>query len=456
MEAVKVRTTPKTAIPEKRSETLAAPAAGTVRGASWWLTRIVVAGTLLVPLAMSHGADAFRFPKELALRLEIIVIVVALAVAWAFRRLDLPRLDTGAWWLRLTAVICAWTIVCALLSTNRLVSVTPTVRVLEFALLLLVTVAVLRGQPVWLAGVILLPAIVNAVVYVLQLLGRWTLFTAAETVDPHLGHTALIGNPNDVGSYFVVPALVATALALSQRRGRAAWAVAAAGLVATTFVTHTVAAIGALAVALAVMFALRLRSWPKTVVALLALALLAGGAFATYRPLRERAVAMRDALARRDYETFSAARVIPFLEAVEMIRDRPLVGVGPGCFAYNFFDYKLRLQERHRWIFRNASGFNFGEVHNDHLQVASETGLPGYALFLTAIAMIALASRSRPDLPPADDAESARRDFVRLLALPVAVSLFVLALAQFPLELVAPTHVYLWAAAMVIAWRPAP
>jgi O-antigen ligase len=206
-------------------------------------------------------------------------------------------------------------------------------------------------------------------------------------------------------------------------------------------------------VALAVMFALRMRSWPKAIAVLLALVLVVVAAFAVYGPLRERALSMRDALARRDYEALSAARAVPFLAAAEMIRDRPLVGVGPGCFAYNFFDYKLRVQQRHRWIFRTSSGFNFGEVHNDHLQVASETGLPGYLLFLSAMVLMAWGSRPRRDAALADGGEAERRDFVQLLALPLAVSLFVLALAQFPLELVAPTHVYLWAAASLIAWR---
>jgi len=325
--------------------------------------------------------------------------------------------------------------------------------VLEYALLLVVTVAVLRGQPAWLAGIIVPPALVNAAIYTLQELDRWTLFTAADTTAQHLRRTALIGNPNDVGSYFVVPSLVAVALAFTQRRWRAAWAIAGAILLAATFMTHTVAAIGALAVALAAMLALGIRSWPSRLAALMALALLGGAVFATYPPLRERVASMRDALARRDYESLSAARVIPFLEALEMIRDRPLIGVGPGCFAYHFFDYKLRVQQQHRWIFRYASGFNFGEVHNDHLQVASETGLPGYLLFLSAMVLMASGSRPCRDAAAGDGGEAERRDFVQLLALPLAVSLFVLALAQFPLELVAPTHVYLWAAATLIAWR---
>jgi O-antigen ligase len=419
-----------------------------------WLTPIIAGGALLIPVVMSiSGEDAFRYPKELALRAEVILVVVVLSLAWAFGRLGLPRLDLRTKWLALTVLICAWTIVCALVSTNHLVSIPPTVRVLEYAFLFVVTVLVLRARSAWFAGIIVPPAIVNGIIYILQELDIWSPFDTSSVVEKHIGRTALIGNPNDVGGYFVVPALVALALALSSRRLRLAWAGAAAFILIATFMTHTVAAIGALAVALFVMFAVWLRSWPKTLAAFLVLVVAAAIPFAAYNPLRDRAMLMRDALKRRDFETLSAARTLPFLTAAQMIRDRPLFGVGPGGFAYNFFDYKLRLQQRHRQLFEHTTEINYGEVHNDHLQVMSETGLPGYALFLSALVLVASATW-RPRTVPAEKADDdSRAEFVRLLALPLAVSLFILALAQFPLELVAPTHAYLWAAAAIIAWR---
>jgi O-antigen ligase len=215
-----------------------------------------------------------------------------------------------------------------------------------------------------------------------------------------------------------------------------------------------VAAIGALVIALVVLFALWLRSWLKAVGALLIIVVVAGAISIAYAPLQKRVVEMRDALARRDYEALSAARMIPFFAAAEMVRDHPVVGVGPGCFSYNFFEYKLGVQKRHRWLFGpTVTAHNFGEVHNDHLQVASETGIPGYALFIAALALIAAGSRERREGIAEDAEETSRSELVRLLSLPLAVSLFVLALAQFPLELVAPTHSYLWAAAAVMSWR---
>jgi O-antigen ligase len=87
---------------------------------------------------------------------------------------------------------------------------------------------------------------------------------------------------------------------------------------------------------------------------------------------------------------------------------------------------------------------NWGEVHNDHLQVAAETGLPGYALFLGAIAICAGKRRTI-----ASTAESA---FARAMRWPLATLIFVLCLAQFPLELAAPRLMLLTIGALCLTW----
>jgi O-antigen ligase len=128
-----------------------------------------------------------------------------------------------------------------------------------------------------------------------------------------------------------------------------------------------------------------------------------------------------------------------------MFLERPLVGVGPGGFSARYMDYKLRADEEHpQWIREyNAS---FGETHNDHLQVLAETGFPGYAIFLTALAL--LASRSFLRGPPRDE----RERFGRMFALPATVALGVLALAQFPLQLTAPMVTLIYLSALCFTW----
>ena len=88
---------------------------------------------------------------------------------------------------------------------------------------------------------------------------------------------------------------------------------------------------------------------------------------------------------------------------------------------------------------------NWGDVHNDHLQVAAETGLPGYACFLIAIAVGA--GRRRRAV-----AASERAAFAHALRWPLAVVIVVLSLAEFPLELAAPRLGLLTLGALCLTW----
>ena len=142
-------------------------------------------------------------------------------------------------------------------------------------------------------------------------------------------------------------------------------------------------------------------------------------------------------------------RLTPFVAAFMMFRDRPLIGVGPGCFAWQYMPYKIRAELAYPSL-RSAfhRGTNFGEVHSDHLQLLAEGGIPAYALSLAAFAMLSAISLRRRQR----DTTDARHQFARLLALPLAVTFFVLALGQFPLELTAVTSQFLFFAALCIGW----
>ena len=69
-------------------------------------------------------------------------------------------------------------------------------------------------------------------------------------------------------------------------------------------------------------------------------------------------------------------RLLPFLTAADMTRDHPLLGVGPGCFKYHYMAYRVAQRDRHPGAWTEGYPMNWGEAHNDHLQVAAETGLP--------------------------------------------------------------------------------
>jgi O-antigen ligase len=121
------------------------------------------------------------------------------------------------------------------------------------------------------------------------------------------------------------------------------------------------------------------------------------------------------------------------------------VGVGPGVFSALYMPYKLRLDSRNpEWI--RVGNQNFGEVHNDHLQLLAETGLPGYALFVLALALLARLSFRKRDEP------DERMRFVHMFAFPAASAFAVLALAHFPMQVTSTMAPAVYIAALCFAW----
>ena len=151
------------------------------------------------------------------------------------------------------------------------------------------------------------------------------------------------------------------------------------------------------------------------------------------------------AAAHHDYAQLFSERLLPFLAAIDMTRDHPLLGVGPGCFKYHFMPYRVALAGKYPGDWTRGFPMNWGEVHNDHLQVAAETGVPGYLLFLAAIALCAGGRRKTATT-------TAEATFARALRWPLATVIFVICLAQFPLELAAPRLMLLSLGALCVAW----
>jgi O-antigen ligase len=151
------------------------------------------------------------------------------------------------------------------------------------------------------------------------------------------------------------------------------------------------------------------------------------------------------AAAHHDYQRLLSERLLPFLTAIDMTRDHPLLGVGPGCFKYHYMAYRVALSRRYPGEWTRGYPMNWGEVHNDHLQVAAETGLPGYALFLAAIGVCASRRRGGNVTTP----EAA---FARALRWPLATVIFMICLGQFPMELAAPRLMLLTLGALCVTW----
>lgn len=68
--------------------------------------------------------------------------------------------------------------------------------------------------------------------------------------------------------------------------------------------------------------------------------------------------------------------------AAEMFRDHPVTGVGPGNYALSNAEYWTPFEQR--WF--ALKGMKNAHAHNEYLEAAAETGLPGLFLFLCLIA----------------------------------------------------------------------
>lgn len=409
----------------------------------WWT---VAATAAITPLVISvSGHDEFRAPKEYALRAGGILVFALLAI----RFLYLPRSTRAALAHHRTALLAAgavilWTVVSALFATNRSLSLWSLLYVAVAAAFFAGALLALSDRSIGAVYVLLAPAMVNTIILLLQVTDLWDpIYGGAEV----RALSALVGSSNDVGAYLLAPAIIAVGLVLSSHERRPIHLAMALFLFAGILAARSATAIGAYLVAVATLGAIL--SVRRAVVLAGVILLVIAVAIVTPSPLRHRAVFVREAVISRDYNLLFSYRLTAFAAAWHMFRHHPLTGVGPGCYAWNYFDYKIAAEERYA-ILRQPGDhklFMFGEAHSDHLQILAVSGLPGYLLFSGSLVLLGKRSwkRTRHDL-------SLKERIARLSSLPLAVGIATIALAQFPLELAASLATMLYATAICMSW----
>ncbi len=394
----------------------------------------------------------FRLPKELLFRggwiaLLTLVIVGLLQRHVLWRREDLHKPAVSI------ALIClAWTIVATMASTNPRLSAEALFVVCGSVILFLTSLKLLPARSIYVIYLIVVPALLNAALAGIQEWTSWRPIQLAELeYDRHLMTTGLMGNPNDVGALLVGPVLLALAGSFVTRGAQRLMIIASLlVLLAGLLASRTLTAIIATAVGVLIMNAVI--SWKRAVAGAVALSVIGALILTLYAPMAERAQKLRELITSGDYNALVTNRLTSFRAAEEMFRAYPLTGIGPGTFGWHYHDYKLLVQEKHPGLALSEKGaqwsFNFGEVHNDHLEIAAETGFPGWLLYMAALGYLASHSFRRIAAGERD----VRSALARLLALPLASAFAMLTLAQFPLQLAATRTMILFLAALCISW----
>ncbi len=410
--------------------------------ALWFL---VVAAVVATSLAVSPGSfDIFRTPKTVAFQLLALLIfaVSAAAMLLSDRVARTFRTNRIAFGIAVSAV--AWTAIASMTSLKPAVSQSDTFSVFCYAVFFMAAVWSSRQRGPWAVAIALAPAVVNAITAFVQSFGKWTMGFVPAELAQRLRTTAFIGTANELGGYLVIPLFAAIAAAIAWRRMRwlfgAAAALIAVGVVAAQSVTSIAAAACGVASMVFLPAARRVR-WAAAIGLILFVC-----AVALHPGSRARMKTMVSYAEEGQLSEMTSFRLPAYTVALAMFHDRPLLGVGPGVFRALYLPYKLRIDAEYpQWI--RIGHQSFGQVHNDHLQLLAETGLPGYLIFLAAMVFVARLSFTRRD----DTSPRAR--FVTAYAFPGVTALFVLALAHFPLQLTSHMVPAVYLSAICIAWK---
>ena len=176
---------------------------------------------MLIPILYTGGVlDTFRLPKEMAFRAEAIALALTGVFAataphtrWRDALKTMPRRE----WLLLGA-IAVWCIVTTLTSSNRPLSEASLVTVAAALAVYVATRLIAPTLRIPVLFVVFAGAFVNAVVVTLQELRIWNPFVfPPDLLGPHMQSVGLLGNPNDVGTLLVGPAVVALVAAAAVR-----------------------------------------------------------------------------------------------------------------------------------------------------------------------------------------------------------------------------------------------
>ncbi|HEY1250964.1 MAG TPA: O-antigen ligase family protein [Thermoanaerobaculia bacterium] len=392
---------------------------------------VVLAGTSLA--VDTSAAAAFDAPKRavallgtaLAAAVALFVLVAARGAAPSLSRWRAASpLRRAA--VLLAAAALAMALLAALLSPRRALSLDAMRSVLLLAALLPLGAsdAVARGRA-WLAGVFLAACSVNAAVSILQGTGVYHPF-ALETAGSRQDTGAFAGNVGYLAITLAIASVAALAIFLSASRWpvRLLTGAAFALFAADLLVNRNLTALSAAGAGVAALLLARFRR--RAAIPLLAAVVAAGLLVAAYPPLRERARADWFLLRAGDWNALVSYRGGPWAAAVEMARERPLSGFGPGVFAAEYVPHRLAAEIRARRRFLSPMlTSSYGEAHNDYLQAASDGGVPLALLSLGALACLLVTSAR---------AARARSDPEAALLFAVLVAGAVAALTWFPLQ----------------------
>ncbi|MDQ6893405.1 MAG: hypothetical protein M3167_12095 [Acidobacteriota bacterium] len=381
------------AIPSERTPDLPAAVAGVCLAA-------VLAGSAL---AFDTASDsAFDAPKRLV---TLFGTAASALAAFGFAGWTNPFAGkVGTVWrgARLALLFAAagvgLALVAAAASPRRALSLDATrALLLMFLLLPLGASRVVRVQPRLLLAAFLGAACVNGLVSILQARGIYQPFPLVARGERE-ATGAFAGNVGYLALSLALAAVAALGIVLAARRSAVRVAAGAAVLLCAgaLLVNRNLTSFSALIVGSAVL----LFGWfgRRAAVPLAAAVFLLAAGIAVYRPMRERAAGAVGSIRAGDWDQLLSYRTAPWAAALQMARDRPLTGFGPGTFQAEFVTHRLQAEiSLRRRLVNPLATSTYSEAHCDYLQPFAEAGIAAglLAVGCAALLLAAMARRVR-------------------------------------------------------------
>jgi O-antigen ligase/Tfp pilus assembly protein PilF len=104
--------------------------------------------------------------------------------------------------------------------------------------------------------------------------------------------------------------------------------------------------------------------------------------YSTQNPLNKSTDAIPQRITSIYEDNFSSLnpRLLIWNTGLEMIKDRPFLGIGIGLFKMDYLDYQAGFLEQNPYYLKYLSRAE--EAHNEYLQLAAELGIIGLGIFL--------------------------------------------------------------------------
>lgn len=352
----------------------------------------LVLGIAAAGLAVDSGADnSFDSPKRLV---ALVTIAAAALAAFGFSRWRNPlpagrrTPDAASAALLLSALVLA--ALSAFLSPRRELSIDAMRPILLYGLLLPLGASRVaeKGRGPLLAAFVAVVS-VNAVISVLQAANRYQPFPLA-TRGGREATGAFVGNPGYLAFALALAAVACLGILLFGRGAGSKTAAAVGGAVslAGLLVNRNLTSLSALLAGAAVLLAARLRK--RALLPIGGLIVLAIAVALLYRPMRERAAETLAALHSGDWDRVVTYRLGAWAAAVEMTREKPWLGFGPGTYGAEFATHRLRAEiATRRRMVNPLTTSSYAEAHSDYLQPFAEAGIPaGLALVAAAFFLL--------------------------------------------------------------------